>query len=169
MASNLLSYIHFLNIPIALYVYPTVQTETVAIVALSASIFHQNVYKPSSNILITCIHLRSFAALCTNYYYSRYHACCWAISCPLHLFFWRKTKKGLDYMTIPLAVDTTLFIMNSENVTALLLVTLALITVLLYNPFDEMNDVALHVLLLVQTYFACISSKRNAILFSQNF
>ena len=124
------------------------------------------------------IHLRSYLSILTNYYHVNTIIYILIVSGLFHLYaifleninaihiFLDGSQMDvfLDchriILSVPVACDCLLLFMNSPApiATPFLLVNAGLIILLIVKPFDKMGEVAFQSLLIVQTYYACLSN-----------
>jgi hypothetical protein len=128
-----------------------------------------------------CINLRSFLVLFCNYYYSPYFSHIVVVSSISHLsFIYLSTVNILQLLTddstkhvffqfhyiyniLSSGVDIFLFYLNSQNEIAVpyFLTNIAIILVFIIEPFNKLNHVLLHILLILQNYYMCLSNINN--------
>jgi len=124
------------------------------------------------------IHLRSYLSILTNYYHVNTSIYILIVSGIFHLysFFLENInvihifldESQMDVfldchkiiLGVPVACDCLLIFMNSPTpiATPFLLVNALLIIVLIVKPFDKMTEFAFQSLLILQTYYACLSN-----------
>ena len=130
---------------------------------------------------VLMIHVRSFLTTMTCYYYSTYNDLVIVYSGLFHtasiygtiviiLKFYIKDNETNSKATfffihsiliiIPIAVDVILVCLNStfDVVIPLLVVSILIALLFITNPFYKLSHVAFHFLLVVQTYYLCISN-----------
>ena len=124
------------------------------------------------------IHFRSYLSILTNYYHVNTLIYILTVSGIFHMYsFFLENMNAihiclddseinviLDYnkiiLCVPVACDCFLIFMNSPSPIAIpfLLVNALLTIVLIVKPFDKMTEVAFQSLLILQTYYSCLSS-----------
>lgn len=128
------------------------------------------------------IHVRSFLTTMTSYYYSTYNGLVIVYSGLFHAasiygtiviilkFYIIKDNESNSNATfffihsiltmIPIAVDVILVCLNSTFDVAIPLLVVSILIALLFitDPFYKLSHVAFHFLLVVQTYYLCISN-----------
>jgi hypothetical protein len=67
------------------------------------------------------------------------------------------------FTTIPIGVDVSLIAMNSTSQIAIsfVFVNILMAMMLVVEPFYKLSHVALHILLITQTYYLCLSHSSN--------
>ena len=139
---------------------------------------------PNKDNIILClndsiaIHLRSFLVILTNYYnhpYLLYVLCISGIfhissiyQCILNIFTNLYTNNNdKNFMNIhnimfiiPISYDVLSVFINSPNEIAIpyLFVNIAICILFLIEPFYKLTHIAFHILLLLQTYYMCLSN-----------
>ena len=171
---SITSYIYFINIPLSLYVYKTINLDVfgILLLAISSYFYHTNAKNqlvlygkytyeimPYFYIDNLCIHIRSILA-CIDYFKK--------ISCVYHyvsyiiiLIFtpFSNVEKYACLTYIPVLADICFTIYN-DNVSYILKMNMIFMMYLIglvgyINPFYDINWVIFHILLIIQTYFIC--------------
>jgi len=153
----------------------------VSLLALSSYRYHHYVYKIKRDepnafpymLLFNdncCVHLRSFLTIVVSYSHLGFIL----LSFTAHLVFIYITiyyliqyvvKPSPEFFSIlnklticPIVIDIALGFVNTDIELGIpyLLVNILIALLLIINPFDKLNHAALHVLLLVQTYYICL-------------
>jgi len=132
-------------------------------------------------ILYDCfsIHLRSYLSILTNFYYHKNFHYVLVLSCCFHLSSILVGNTTLLLLSIeaekynkhikafhkiiwgyPIAFDCYLMISNSPNDIAIpfLLINILFVLVLFIKPFYKLNETALHIILIGQTYYSSLSN-----------
>ena len=154
LCQTLVSYTYFVNIPISIYMYRTINFEVISISLLSVSsyLYHssnKNIYY--SYLDTTAIHLRILASSYDPILTGWLH-----IFCVLFRIIHINDYYELTYLCIFL--DTIIqvyyiqyFISKINHILVLYLFTL----VTYINPFYDLSYFAIHILLMVETYLMC--------------
>ena len=124
------------------------------------------------------IHLRSYLNILTNYYHVNTLIYILIVSGAFHLYaIFLENMNAINLfiddskmevflvcnriiLNVPVACDCFMIFMNSPTPIAIpfLLVNALLTIVLIVKPFDKMNEVAFQSLLILQTYYSCLSN-----------
>jgi hypothetical protein len=127
---------------------------------------------------LVCINLRSFLVLLCNYYYTPHFTEVTIISSISHTTaVYLSTINILQLLNEQISKDTflqshyianilscgidiSLFFMNSKNEIAVpyAITNIGIILAVIFTPLDKLNHVLVHVLLILQTYYMCLSN-----------
>ena len=125
-----------------------------------------------------CIHLRSLLTVATSYYNNPHMLHITASSGAVHLIsIYHSTILVIQLLTkedyiqdkfnyinngiimMPIAFDIILVLLNStiDHAIPFLFVNILILLVVMIQPFYKLNHIALHILLICQTYYLCLS------------
>jgi hypothetical protein len=128
------------------------------------------------------IHFRSFLSLVTSYYYNKYFtvilmmsSICHLISiyfCVMNMFLLFLSpryikenflKKNQKITAVPILFDIFCICIkcNKKFSIPLFLNIISIYLLLIIKPFDKLNHVGLHILLIIQNYYSCLSHLFN--------
>lgn len=154
LCQSLVSYTYFVNIPISIYMYRTINFEVISIslLSLSSYLYHssnKNIYY--SYFDTAAIHLRILASSYDPYLTGWLH-----MFCVLFRIIHINDYHELTYLCIFL--DTVIQVYYIQDVISQInhILVLYLFTLVTYiNPFYDLSYFAIHILLMVETYLIC--------------